>query len=163
MPRRQGSLAQFRTPPGFQPRNPCRSAAADPGARLMVTLRQRRRPGGAAAVSCARCAGSRTGKEPTLYVAGGLRAAAWRRLPDFDAVRAFATVHGVPLAESKRCSSNSLLPSHRHSRSRLLFRGSALSWRHASTRRVNKIIARQADSAPCLHRGSCGMLLDLLR
>jgi hypothetical protein len=60
---------------------------------------------------------------------------------DFDAVKAFATVHGLTVTEGKRwrsCSSNSILPSHRHSRSRLLFRGSAFSRRHASTRHVNK-------------------------
>jgi hypothetical protein len=58
---------------------------------------------------------------------------------DFDAVKAFTTLHGLTVAESERwrsCSANSLLPSHRHTRSRLLFRGSAFSWRYASPRHV---------------------------
>jgi hypothetical protein len=140
--------------------------AADPGARLMVTLRQRRRPGAplplpAPGAPARVPANSRHCMSREDYAQQHGAAAA-----DFDAVKAFATVHGLTVAESKRwrsCSSNSLLYSHHHSRSRLLFRGSAFSRRHVSTRHVNKNNRKAGKLRTPLHRGSCGMPLDLLR
>jgi hypothetical protein len=120
--------------------------AADPGSRLMVTLRQRRRPGAplplpAPGVTASRSAKSRNCMSREDYAQQHGAAAA-----DFDAVKAFATVHGLTVAEASAGEAAHLIASSTHITT-LDPASSSVARLGGTHRRIMliKIIARQVE------------------